>query len=135
MRQHPVGIRCKECALETRLPTFQVSRAYYVRGISAAIGLGFAGLIALSMISQIIPVTGFFFFLLMALLGYLIGDGLGYAINQRRGRPYQYMAISSVLLATAPIALLSLFTFSFGTLLNLVGIGIALSVAWQRRAQ
>jgi hypothetical protein len=39
-----------------------------------------------------------------------------------------------VLLATAPIALISLFSLSIGALFNLMGIGVALSVAWQRRA-
>jgi hypothetical protein len=134
LRQHPVGIRCKECTVEARLPVFQVSRAYYVKGISAALGLGFAGLIALGVISQIIPAAGFFFFILMGGLGYAIGEGVGYAVNRRRGRPYQYMALGGVLLATAPIALFSLLALSIGALLNLVGIGIALSVAWQRRA-
>ena len=134
LRQHPVGIRCKECAVETRLPVFQVSRAYYAKGISAALGLGFAGLITLGVISQIIPAAGFFFFILMGGLGYAIGEGVGYAVNRRRGRPYQYMALGGVLLATAPIALFSLSALSIGALLNLVGIGIALSVAWQRRA-
>ena len=134
MRQHPVGIRCKECAVGARSPVFQISREYYVKGIAAAIGLGFAGLIALSLLLTLIPGAGFLFFFLMGGLGYGIGEGLGYAVNRRRGRPYQYMALGGVLLATAPIALGSIFTLSFGALINLVGVGIALSVAWQRRA-
>lgn len=134
MRQHPVGIRCKECAAEARLPVFQVSREYYVKGIAAAVGLGLAGLVVLSTILTVLPVAGFFFFFLLGGLGYGIGEGVGYAVNRRRGRPYQYMALAGVLLATAPIALVSLFALNFGALMNLVGIGIALSVAWQRRA-
>jgi hypothetical protein len=43
------------------------------------------------------------------------------------------MAIGGVLLATAPIALISLLAVNIGALIHLVGIGIALSVAWQRR--
>lgn len=134
MRQHPVGIRCKECAQEMRLPVFQVSREYYVKGIAAAVGLGFAGMIALGVLLSFIPGAGFFFFFVMGGLGYAMGEGVGFAVNRRRGRHYQYMAIGGVLLATAPIALISLFSLSIGALMNLIGVGIALSVAWQRRS-
>jgi hypothetical protein len=134
MRQHPVGIRCKECASELRLPTFQVSREYYVKGIAAAVGLGIAGGIALAVLMAVVPAAGFFFFILMGGLGYALGEGVGYAVNRRRGRPYQYMALGAVLLATAPLSLDALFSLSFGALIALVGIGISLSVAWQRRA-
>lgn len=134
LHQHPVGIRCKECAVSATLPVFQVSRKYYVKGIAAAVGLGIAGFIALTLVLSIVPGAGFLFFFLMGGLGYAIGEGVGYAVNRRRGRHYQYMALVGVLLATGPIALISLFSLSMGALMNLVGIGIALSVAWQRRA-
>jgi len=134
MRQHPVGIRCKECAQDMRLPVFQVSRGYYVKGVAAGAGLGLAGGIALWLLLGFIPGAGFVFFFLMGGLGYAIGEGVGFAVNRRRGRHYQYMAIGGVLLATAPIALISLFSLSIGALFNLMGIGVALSVAWQRRA-
>jgi len=133
MRQHPVGIRCKECASATQVPTYQISTAYYARGIVAAVGLGVLGLGALYLVLQL-RFLGFFFFIIMGLLGYLIGEGVGKAVNQRRGRPYQYMALGGALIATGPIAFASLFTFSMGALLNLLGVGIALMVAWQRRA-
>jgi len=105
-----------------------------VKGIAAAVGLGLAGAIALGVLLAFIPGAGFFFFFVMGGLGYGIGEGVGFAVNRRRGRHYQYMAIGGVLLATAPIVLISLFSLSVGALFNLVGIGIALSVAWQRRA-
>lgn len=135
MRQHPVGIRCKECSVEMRLPTYQISTAYYAKGIGAAIGLGLGGLILLSLLFAFVPfVRGFFFFIVMGGLGYFIGEGVGRAVNQRRGRPYQYMALGGVLLATAPIGLASLFVFSIGSLFNLAGVGMAVLVAWSRRA-
>ena len=120
--------------MSATLPVFQVSRKYYVKGIAAAVGLGIAGFIALTLVLSIVPGAGFLFFFLMGGLGYAIGEGVGYAVNRRRGRHYQYMALVGVLLATGPIALISLFSLSMGALMNLVGIGIALSVAWQRRA-
>lgn len=134
MRQHPVGIRCKECARLQRLPTYQVSGTYLARGIGAAIGLGIAGLIVLELLFQYLPFGGFFFFIIMGGLGYVIGEGVGAAVNKRRGRPYQYMALGSALIATAPFALLGLSSFNLGALFNLLGVGIAIAVAWQRRA-
>ena len=134
MRQHPVGVRCKECAREMRLPTYQISRAYYTKGIAAAIGLGLAGLVLLTLLFALVPFLGFFFFIVMGGLGYAIGEGVGKAVNQRRGRPYQYMALTGVLLATAPIGLAGLFALNVGALLNLGGVAIAAFVAWGRRA-
>jgi hypothetical protein len=134
LRQHPVGIRCKQCDKKMRLPMFQVPLEYYVKGIAAAAGLGFAGAITLQLVLSFIPSTGgVFFFFVMGGIGYAIGEGVGHAVNRRRGRHYQYMAIGGVLLATAPIALISLLAVNIGALIHLVGIGIALSVAWQRR--
>lgn len=54
-------------------------------------------------------------------------------MNQRRGRPYQYMALGGVLLATAPIAIGSIFVLSLGAAFNLLGVGMAALVAWERR--
>ena len=133
MRQHPVGIRCKECEKVLRIPAFQVSASYYARGIGAAVGLGLVGLIAIVLLLGRVPGLGFFFFFLMGGLGYLIGEGVGRAVNRRRGRPYQYMALGGVLLATAPIALASLFSLSFGALINLMAVGVAAIIAWDRR--
>jgi hypothetical protein len=133
MRQHPVGIRCKECELELRISPYQISTSYYAKGIGAAAVLGLGGLLALLLILSIFPAAGFFFFILMGGLGYGIGEGVGYAVNRRRGRPYQYMALGGVLLATAPIAIGSIFVLSMGAAFNLLGVGMAALVAWERR--
>ncbi len=135
MRQHPVGVRCKECAREMRLPTYQISRAYYAKGIAAAIGLGLAGLVVLVVLFSIVPFArGFFFFIVMGGLGYAIGEGVGKAVNKRRGRPYQYMALAGALLATAPFGINGLIAFNIGALFDLGGVAIAAFVAWGRRA-
>ncbi len=134
MRQHPVGVRCKDCLVENRLPISQVSPAYIAKGTVAAVALGLVGMLALGTLLLIFPAAGFFFFILMTTLGFAIGEGVGFAVNHRKGRHYQYMAVGGVLLATAPIALISLFAFTPQALMDLIGIGIALSVAWQRRA-
>ena len=98
MRYHPVGIRCKECARLAVLPTYRLSAGYMVRGLAAMAGLGLAGGIALFIITGL-PGLGFLSLLLMIGLGYVVGEGIGAAVNRRRGRPYQYMAAGAVVLA------------------------------------
>jgi hypothetical protein len=131
MRQHPVGIRCKECAKAMQLPMFQVSKAYVARGVGAAIGLGIGGLVVLGLLHFAIgSVLGFFGIFLMMGLGYVIGEGVSVAVNRRRGRPYQYMAVGGVVIATLPELTFALFTLSLGAAFTLVGVAIAASVAW-----
>jgi hypothetical protein len=43
------------------------------------------------------------------------------------------MALGGVLLATAPIAIGSIFVLSLGAAFNLLGVGMAALVAWERR--
>ena len=132
MRQHPVGIRCKECAREARLPTYRVSKGYMARGIVAAVGLGLAGAVVLSVLSWLL--FGFLLFLIMIGLGYALGEGVSRAVNRRRGRPYQYMAVGAVLLATSAFSIPALFSFSVGSGFALLGVAAAGLVAWSRRA-
>jgi hypothetical protein len=132
MRHHPVGVRCKECANLNRLPTYQVSTRHVARGVGAAIGLGLAGAVGLMIVLARFPFAGFFF-IVMDGLGYLIGEGVGKAVNQRRGRPYQYMALGSVLLATVPVFIESVFVTLISSMIILGGVGIAAKIAWDRR--
>ena len=132
VRQHPVGIRCKECARESRLPTYRFSRNDAARGIAAAVGLGLAGAVVLFLLFGLFG--GFFFFLILIGVGYAIGEGVSRAVNRRRGRAYQYMALGAVLLATIPFSVPALLTFSVGSGFALVGVAAAGLVAWSRLA-
>ena len=98
MRQHPVGIRCKECSAYARLPMFELSGDTLVRGLGAMLGLGVAGGLALVILGQT-PVFGFFSLMLMLGLGYVTGEGISAAVNRKRGRPFQWMAAGGVLIA------------------------------------
>ncbi len=132
VRQHPVGIRCKDCAREARLPTYRISRSDVARGIAAAVALGLAGAVVLALLTALL--SGFFFFLTMIGLGYGIGEGVSRAVNRRRGRAYQYMALGAVLLATSPLALPALLSVSVASGFALVGVAAAGLVAWYRVA-
>jgi hypothetical protein len=152
MRHHQVGIRCKECAKLTRLPTFQLSSVYVLRGLGAMLGLGIAGGLALVLIDVLLP-FGLFSLMIMIGLGYAIGEGLSAAVNRKRGRPLQCMAAGAVAIAVAVSVLGDLLRISSQTgiglfdvirvldlsswfnligLFGFIGIGLAIVVAVNR---
>ena len=133
VRQHPVGVRCKECARSVRLPTYRFSQSDAVRGIAAAVGLGLAGAVVLFILVGLV-FNGFFFFIILIGVGYAIGEGVSRAVNRRRGRAYQYMALGAVLVATTAFWLPALPTFSVGSAFALAGVAAAGLVAWSRLA-
>ena len=134
MRQHPVGIRCRECGAPVGLPTHAVSVSYVTRGVLAAMGAGVGGFIALQVLFRLISFGGFFTFFIMLGLGYVLGEAVSAAVNRRRGRTYQWMALGSVALATFPFLLNALSDLSIGGLFRLAAVGVAMAVAWSRLA-
>ena len=135
LRQHPVGIRCKECGAPVGLPTHAVSVSYLTRGVAAALGAGVAGFIALQIVFRLLPFGGFFTFFIMLGLGYVLGEAVSAAVNRRRGRTYQWMALGSVALATLPFLVGALGDLSIGGLFRLAAVGVAMAVAWSRLAR
>jgi hypothetical protein len=95
-------------------------------------GLGVVGFIALRVIAFALPFAGFFFFFTMMGLGYVMGEGVSAAVNKRRGRPYQYMALAAVLIATSMHLIIALLSLSIGSLFTFGGIAIAGAFAWRR---
>lgn len=133
MRQHPVGVRCKECISIHQLPTHQAPASYVARGVAAAVGLGLGGAVGLALVLGFFPSAGFFYIPLMMGLGYLMGEGIGAAVNRRRGRPYQYVALLAVALATSPVWLSAdSGVLSIGGLIRLGGVICAALIAWRR---
>ena len=135
MRQHPVGVRCKECGAPVGLPTHAVSASYVMRGVAAALGAGIAGFVALQIVFRLLPFGGFFTFFIMLGLGYVLGEAVSRAVNRRRGRAYQWMGLGSVALATLPFLVGALGDFSISGLFRLAAVGVAMAVAWSRLAR
>ena len=133
MRQHPVGVRCKECARSTQLPTYQISPRLLARGLAAMVGLGIAGGIALYVLDRTLA-AGFLSLLVMIGFGYAVGEGMSAAVNRRRGRPYQLLALGAVLSALGVSQLASLLLNGYIAigLFEAIGGLIALVVAASR---
>ena len=98
--QTPVGARCPQCANVRRLPTFDVSPAYLLRGL----GGGLAGGVAVGAVWGFITrgssgFGGFFIFFIAIGIGYAIAEAVGLAANRRRGLGLQVCAVAGVLVA------------------------------------
>jgi hypothetical protein len=94
----PVGARCGECANFRRLPQYDVSAAYLIRGLVVAVAVG-AALGAVW--GVLVPFGAFFFFglLLGAGLGYCVGQAVSAATNRKVGSSLQVTAAAGVVIA------------------------------------
>jgi hypothetical protein len=126
MVQHPVGIRCRECARLRMLPQFDVPTASYARALGAGLGIAVAGTVGLLLMISVLP------FLMLALIGlvgisYLIGEGISRAANRKRSRGLQYIAAGSVLLSALPMGVIII-----GNLYGLLALAAAVYMAVSR---
>jgi hypothetical protein len=93
----PVGARCRDCARLRRLPMFDVKPIHYLRGLAAGIAVAAVGAVVLASI----PRLGFFGLLLLAGLGYLVGEAATAAANRKRGTGLALAAAAAVPLGMA----------------------------------
>ncbi len=92
----PVGTRCRECAAVQRLPTFQISPLIALRGF----GAGMAAAVAASLLLGAIPILRGFSLWLSPVAGLAIGEAISLAVNHKRGRALQVIAVVGVVLGT-----------------------------------
>ena len=131
MVQAPVGIRCREHGQPTKLPTYDVSTGFIVRGVAAGVGIGVLGGLILGLAGAL---TNLFFIpyaftLTMVGLGYLVGEGISRATNRKRGQPLIVAAVVGVVLAFVVVVA---FTGLQLNLFDLIALAIALFLAIQR---
>jgi hypothetical protein len=81
-----------------KLPTFHVTRDYYLRATSAAVGMAFACGAAWWAIRAVIGIP-YFNFLLAAGFGYVIGEVVGRSVNRKRSRGLTWVAGTGVVLS------------------------------------
>lgn len=96
--QTPVGARCRDCARLQKLPTFHVTRDYYLRAIGTAVGMAFACGAAWWAIRAVMGIP-YFNFLLAAGFGYAIGEVVGRSVNRKRSRGLAVVAGAGVALS------------------------------------
>jgi len=99
----PGGQRCPDCAQSKPPPTFDVPLTFIARGLGAGLGIALLGGILVSVMINFInnsdlPDRVFFIATaaLVALLGYLVGEGISLAVNRKRGKRLKIVAAVSM---------------------------------------
>ncbi len=124
----PVGVRCPNCARQTRVPTYNVTSSYLARAIGAGFGIGIAGGFALVFLTRFVTLP-YLDSILFIGIGYAVGEGISRATNRKRGRSLQVIAGLSML---AAYLIVSLFAVRFGSPFFLLSLIIAFYVATWR---
>ena len=128
MVQTPVGARCPECGRLQKLPTFHITKKYYLRAIVTATGMAFA----CGAVWWAVMPFSYFNFLLAAGFGYAIGEVISRSVNRKRGRGLALIAgvavVVAYLVSIFPPWGLWLGRFSlFGPLAVALGVWIAVN--------
>lgn len=84
MVQTPVGARCPGCARLVKVPTYEVSGKYYVRGIFTGLGTAIVCGMIWSFIGSLLPFN-YLDLLLSPLAAYVITETISWSVNQKRG--------------------------------------------------
>ena len=90
--QHPVGIRCRECARVRKIPVFDVSTRYYGRAVGVGVGIVIAGTFGLSLLPAVLPFGSFVLMIAFVGFGYLVSEAISKVVNRKRSRGLQYIA-------------------------------------------
>ncbi|OGO41428.1 MAG: hypothetical protein A2Z04_01090 [Chloroflexi bacterium RBG_16_57_9] len=129
-RRHPVGLRCKECAVALRSPLYKVSVGDFVVA-------GLVGLVLSTIAAGVMTFIGGLWFLALFIgpaIGGFVADTMSRVVRNKRGRGMQVLAgvcivlgamIAGVLLLGFPAGAFRVFT-NIGLLIYIVlGIGAA----------
>ena len=119
MVETPVGARCRECAQLRRLPTYQVSWAYYLRAMGVGLGAAIACGLLWSLIRGILP-FGYLNILLALGAGWAIAGVVGLAVNRKRGPGLALIGAGSVV--AAYLVSFSLWSWGIHYIFSLWGI-------------
>ncbi len=132
----PVGMRCPDCARVNRVPTYDVTLPYLLRGITAGLAaallLGvvfyfaaqalfnivlFSGIPMLNIIFPIVHVV------VTAAIGLAIGEAVSLATNRKRGMRLKIVSAACVFVASIPLTIA--FPAAFSTMYLFIGLALA----------
>lgn len=144
--QTPVGARCRDCAQLRRHPMFDIKPMGYARAVGAGLAAGIGGSLVLTLFQSMMPFGGLFAFMLMAGLGYVIGEAVSAAVSRKQGNAIGIIAAASVFIGlivaraallmlggAPPVVALSAATASIAVpLWNALGVLLAAGIAYSR---
>ena len=85
MVQTPVGSRCRDCARIRKPPTYDPTYLDLLRGTAGALAVAFGGGLVISFLFGGRPLPGIFGILILAGIGYAVGEATTRAARRRRG--------------------------------------------------
>ena len=91
----PTGIKCKNCANLKKIPTFEITPVYFIRGIISIMITLTLFTIGLYFLNSYIISGVFINLLAIIVLGFLIGQTLSFSVNYKRGKFLKLIAIIS----------------------------------------
>lgn len=113
----PVGMRCPDCARVNRVPTYDVTLPYMLRGIGAGVGMALVLGVAFNFVDPAIfrlvfinipilnTILPFLYVAIMAAIGYAIGEAVSLSTNRKRGLKLKLISAASVFVALFAITL------------------------------
>lgn len=126
MVQASVGIRCRECGQATKMPTYDVGRAYYARAIGVAVGVAIGGGVLWGIVNSFFGMIPFLPSLIAIGLGYGSGELIGLSVNRKRATGLAWIAGGSVVLAFFISWVIQPFGFGmWGLVLIILGVVVA----------
>lgn len=131
MVQHPVGIRCPECAQPKPVAALEVSLLHYARAIVAAAAIAVAGIIGMLVFHNPVAALGpagyYLHWLALVGIGYVMGVGIGLAVGGKRGRGLQWVA--GVAMVVVFLAATSVVGLTLDSLVSIGAVVVAVYVA------
>lgn len=127
MVQTPVGARCPSCARLSRVPTYRVTKSYYLRAIGAGLGSSVVCGFIWALL-RIVSFASFFNWIIAGAIGYGIGEAISLAVNRKSGTGLA--VIGGLAVVVSYVISISIFGWNYN-LFDIIAliIGIFVSVA------
>ena len=129
-RQHPVGLRCKDCMRELRSPLYKVGPAQLAAGLLVGLPAWLAAALASALLPWLLMNI-----LLAAAAGPMVADLISRGAGRKRGRRLQVLCLVALVLALGLLWagwLVGLSPIGMDPLRSLILLAVGGTAAWRR---
>jgi hypothetical protein len=95
--QASVGIRCPECGMATKMPTYDVQPTYYAKAVGTGVVVAIGGGILWIIFNWIFGSFGILSSVPAIAIGYASGELISRSVNAKRSRGLAYIAAGAVI--------------------------------------
>lgn len=128
-----VDTRCRECARLQRIPTYNVSPIYLVRGLVGGLAIGVAAgftlalLLTVGLPGQLGRVAGIVGPLAIIAIGYTVGETVTLVTNKKRGPALQAVGVASLVVGYLVLEALTPWLI-IGSLFGIIAAIVAIAI-------